>query len=108
MIGLRRSHVHSEPSIAPPERHGVSENSGDDSKPEVYSCGEKMSMSELLRHEVMRSDFAFSEDAYGALWLVVTMTSRPWAWHMAKTFSISRTSWTRVRARVTSLTLGLG
>jgi hypothetical protein len=30
--------------------------------------------------------------AYGALWLVVTMTSRPWALHMAKTFSISRTS----------------
>ena len=38
-IGLSRCHVHVEPSVAPPERQGVSWYSGLASRPEVYSCG---------------------------------------------------------------------
>ena len=56
-IGLSRCQVHVEPSVAPPERQGVSWYSGLASRPEVYSCGLKISMCSLLAQLSTKSSF---------------------------------------------------
>merc|ERR1719201_2738035 len=59
----------------------------------VYSCGEKMSMSLLLTHESTIIGFDASEAAaYGAVWLVVTITSSPARLHAANARSSAATS----------------
>ena len=61
--GTQRARIFLRRSYEQPDAHGVSSNSGLPSRPLVYSCGEKMSMSLLLTHESTIIGFEASEAA---------------------------------------------